>query len=135
MGKLLTSCTAAVVCMLALTSCGELPTGRRIDDGPAVRDSLSETLGMELKLAPPVRLPTGMANQSFSYYGATGREFVLALVFDREQAVRTVLGGLPPSQTRATRVLTYQNVVVFYTRIGSVPDRSEEILESLRRAL
>ena len=74
-----TWCTAGAACILVLTSCAGLPTGRRIDDGPAVQHSLSEALGIQLKLAPPVRMPIGMTNQAFSYYGATRGEFVLAV--------------------------------------------------------
>jgi hypothetical protein len=76
-----------------------------------------------------------MTNQAFSYYGATRGELVLALVFDRKEALRTVLGPSPPSHFQGTRVLMYKNVVVFYTSIGRVPNPTEKILKSLRRVL
>ena len=56
-------------------------------------------------------------------------------VFDRKKSLRTVLGPRPQSHLQGTRVLPYKNVVVFYTFSEHAPDRTEEILRSLRQVL
>ena len=134
--RLVTSSSAIIGCALGLTACRELPTGKRISDGPAIRRAISAALGVDLDLAPTVYLPVGIADQAFSYYGESHQQIVLVVVFDREKAVHTVIGPrLAARPSPPTRLLTYSNVVVFYTRTDSAPDQSRRILQSLRRTL
>jgi hypothetical protein len=131
-GQRLLSRAPIGACTLVLVACGGLPTGERIDDGPVVRRKLSQILGTEFHLAPPVRLPTGITNQAFSYYGATPKEMILVVVFDRPKSVNTALGPHAVSAGKRTRVVQYRNVIVFYTLDSPAPDRSGLILSALR---
>lgn len=137
----MTSWRAATAFALALSgaaavSCGDLPSGERLQDGPAVRRALARDLEIRLKEAQPVPLPTGLAEQAFSYYGSTRAESFLVVVFDRASAVPRVTGRLRRGRVdRSTTVVRHRNVVVFHTRERGGPNRGSLILRSLRHAL
>jgi hypothetical protein len=128
---------AIAACVTLLSSCGGLPTGRRIDDGRAVQRALSEALDIELILAPTVRMPVDVADQSLSYYGANDRETLLVVVFDSEDSVVRVLGTSPDdvSSHGRIRVVTRRNVVLFYMGPPGREDRLALTLRILREVI
>jgi hypothetical protein len=119
-----------------LNSCAfsNLPTGARLEDGPAVRDGLEKATGIRLRDVPQIAIPGGSSAQPFIYAGSDATANLFAFVFDRPRDLRHITGGVLRSDP-PTQVIAVKNALVLYTPRSTRARPSSVIRAALRRAL
>jgi hypothetical protein len=123
---------AALALAFLVGSCSPVRSTSTPLQPSAVRQAAVETTGIPLRQTTTPVTEATAAKLRRVYSGRSDYESLLVLVFANPADASLVLGGGAPKIPHAS-VISFRNVVLFYTREPGVQDRSANLRAALRR--